>query len=88
MKCLLVGVEKNCYTDKNSGELKVSNTLHVVYDKPSRTSPDFRGQKVDAVKTRLNVDDLQLGHRYDLIFEQVRYGQKAFLDLVDVLAVD
>lgn len=87
MKCLVVGVETYSYTDKNTGEVKASNTIHVVYDKPSRAAAGFRGQKVECVKTRLDVSDLQLGHKYDLVFESVRYGQKAYLDLVDIVDI-
>lgn len=84
-KCLLVGIEKNDWTDRNSGELIRSSILYVVHDKPSRPVSELRGQRVEAIKVRFDCNDLQVGQKYDLVYEAVRFGSKSYAQLSDLI---
>lgn len=87
-KCLLVGIEENNYTDKRNGELVESSILHVVHDKPARADKLLRGQRVESIKVRFDVSDLQCGKKYDLVYGSVRYGNKSYAQLEDLVLVD
>lgn len=87
-KCLLVGIEENNWTDKKSGEFVQSSILHVVLDKPARLDPKLRGQRVESIKVRFDVSDLQVGKRYELIYESVRYGTRSYAQLADFVLCD
>lgn len=87
-KCLLVGIEKNDWTDKKTGELIVSNILHVVHDKPARAVPELRGQRVESIKVKFDCSDLQIGKKYDLIYEAVKYGTRTYANLTDLVPVE
>lgn len=87
-KCLLVGIEKNDWTDKKTGELIVSNILHVVHDKPARAVPELRGQRVESIKVKFDCSDLQIGKKYDLVYNAVRFGTRTYAQLEDLVPVE
>lgn len=87
-KCLLVGIEENNWTDKKSGEFVESSILHVVHDKPARADKALRGQRCESIKVRFDVSDLQIGHRYELVYSSVRYGNRSYAQLEDLVPVE
>ena len=87
-KCLLVGIEENNWTDKKSGEFVESSILHVVHDKPARAEKTLRGQRVESIKVRFDVSDLQIGKKYDLVYNAVRFGSRSYAQLEDLVPVE
>lgn len=88
MKCLVVGVEKNDFTNKNTGEFVQSTILHVVWDKPKLGDPKLVGQRVEQVKCFLNLPALTVGKHYDIIFGAVTYGNKSYARIEDIVPID
>lgn len=87
-KCLLVGIENNNFTNKNTGELVNSTILHIVYDKAARSEAGFRGQRVEALKVFFDANDLIIGKRYEIIWGSVRYGNKAYSRVEDIQPIE
>ena len=86
-RCMLMGIEDNRYTKKDTGELVESSILHVVYEKPARAEQGMKGARVECIKVYFDVSDLQIGMKYDLVYEARRYGARSYALLVDVIPV-
>lgn len=87
-KCLLVGIEKNDFTNKNTGELVSCSILHVVWDKPRLSDPKLMGQRVEPVKCFFTLPQLTIGKRYDIVYGAVTMGNKTFARIEDIVPID
>ena len=84
----VVGKKDSTYTVKATGEVKQARELHVVKDPAIHPQAGFIGQEVDKVWCSFPIDKINVGGRYDLVYE-VRNGRNgAYATLVDVVAVD
>lgn len=86
-RCMLMGIEDNRYTRKDTGELVESSILHVAYEKPARAEQGLKGARVESIKVMFDVSDLQIGFKYDLVYEARRFGNKSYAQLVDIIPV-
>ena len=86
-KGIIVGKEIRKFADKQTGELKESRILHVLWDKPRRPEDGFNGQKVSAESAPFSVDDLKIGDYcfFDYDTRSTKSGTFARLADVEVL---
>ncbi len=87
VKGIIVGKETSTYTDKQSGEIKISRKLHVLLEAPRRPSDGFIGQKVITESIPFPVDDVKVGDVcfFDYDVQSTRSGTFARLVDVDVI---
>lgn len=87
-KCVLVGIEKNDFTNKSTGEFVSCSILHVVWDKPRLGDPKLTGQRVEPIKCFFTLPQLTIGKHYDIIYGAVTMGNKSYARIEDIVPID
>lgn len=68
----LMGIETRSWTDKNTGELKTFNSLHVVHESPTKEGVKGKSCESFSCPQDLNLGTLQLNQTYELQYEHYR----------------
>lgn len=69
MKVQLLGIESMSFVGRKTGETVNMTKLHVVSPYKENTD-EMKGQRCDAIGTRLDCAKLEIGKTYDLVYER------------------
>lgn len=88
MVATVIGKKIQNYTKKESGEVKTARELHVVKDPPIRPVEGFIGQEVDKIWCPFDISFVEVGERYNFIYD-IKSGSKgSYATLVDIQLAD
>lgn len=84
MVATVVGKKIQTYIQKSTGEQKIARELHVVKDVPHRPVEGFIGQEVDKIWCTFDISYIEVGKRYEFIYD-IRNGRNgSYASLVDI----
>ena len=85
MKGTIVGKEINPYTDKSTGEIKISRNLYVLCDAPKRLIDGFEGQTCECISVPFDLPaGVGLHSRCEFEFEFKETYKGSYRRLVDI----